>query len=172
MEAVSFDRATARVFNHRPGGSRHIAYQDGAGSICLWVRSDLERDGCAISASAIEWLDGMPGAHFIRLANARGRLDVVMPMDQVPMDQVPMGEAREGRHGRHFIVDPDDLTGPPFAPLRDFGEGGGHSDAGSPARIARAGQPSPPGGAGGGSGQCRTGPASRITSAEAARKMP
>ncbi|ADE86294.1 hypothetical protein RCAP_rcc02564 [Rhodobacter capsulatus SB 1003] len=38
MEAVSFDRATARVFNRRPGGSRHIAYQDGAGSICLCAR--------------------------------------------------------------------------------------------------------------------------------------
>jgi hypothetical protein len=116
-ELLTFDRATARVFNRRPGGSRHIAYQDGAGSICLWVRSDLERGGCAISASAIEWLDGMPGAHFLRLTNERGRLDVVMPMDQVPM-----GEAREGRHGRYFIVDPDDLTGPPFPPLRDFGE--------------------------------------------------
>jgi hypothetical protein len=116
-ELLTFDRATARVFNRRPGGSRHIAYQDGAGSICLWVRSNLENGGCAITASAIEWLDGMPGAHFIRLTNERGRLDVVMPMDQVPM-----GEAREGPYGRYFIVDRDDLTSPPFPPLRDFGD--------------------------------------------------
>lgn len=106
-ELLIFDRARARFFNRRAGASRHIAYQDGAGSICFWVRSGLERGGCAVSASAIEWLDGMPGAHLIRLTNERGRLDVVMSMDQVPM-----GEAREGRYGRHFIVDLDDLTGP------------------------------------------------------------
>ena len=111
------DAATARVFNRRPGGSRHIAYQDSAGAICLWVRSDLERGGCAVSASAIEWLDGMPGAHFIRLTNERGRLDVILPMDQVPMSG-----ARDGRHGPYFIVDPDDLNGETFPPLRDFAD--------------------------------------------------
>ena len=117
MEAVSFDRATARVFNRRPGGSRHVAYQDGAGAVCLWVRSDLERGGCAISASALEWLDGMPGAHFIRLSNDRGRLDVILPLDQVPMTG-----AREGRHGPYFIVDPDDLHGEAFPPVRNFSD--------------------------------------------------
>lgn len=109
-----FDAATARVFNRRPGGSRHIAYQDGAGSICLWVRSDLERGGCAVSTSAIEWLDGMPGAHFIRLTNERGRLDVILPMDQVEL-----GSVREGRHGAYHIVDPDDLRDPDFPPVGD-----------------------------------------------------
>jgi hypothetical protein len=117
MEAVSFDRATARVFNRRPGGSRHIAYQDGAGSICLWVRSELERGGCAVSASAIDWLDGMPGAHFIRLTNERGRLDVILRLDQVPMSG-----ARDGRHGTYFTVDPEELSGESFPPLRDFAD--------------------------------------------------
>lgn len=115
MEAVSFDRATARVFNRRPGGSRHVAYRDDAGSICLWVRSDLDRGGCAVSASAIEWLEGMPEGRFIRLTNERGRLDVILPLDQVEL-----GQAREGRHGPYYIVDPDDLRDPDFPPLRDF----------------------------------------------------
>jgi hypothetical protein len=116
-ESSTFDRATARVFSRRPGGSRHLAYQDGAGSICLWVQSELQGGGCAVSASAVEWLAGMPGAHFIRLTNERGRLDAILPVGEVPL-----GEARDGLHGRYFIVDPDDLNPPDFPPIRDFAD--------------------------------------------------
>lgn len=116
-DALAFDRATARVFNCRPGGSRHIAYQDGNGSICLWVRSELERGGCAISAAAVEWLGTMSGAHFLRLTNERGKLDAILPFDQVPI-----GQPREGRHGQYFVVDPDDLSSPDFPPLQDFSD--------------------------------------------------
>lgn len=112
MEAVSFDAATARIFNRRPGGSRHLAYQDANGSICLWCHSDLARGGVAVSAGAVEWLDGMPGAHFIRLTNAKGGLDVVLAADQVPL-----GPERSGYHGAYHIVDQRDLAVPDFSPV-------------------------------------------------------
>lgn len=111
MEAPSFDRDTARIFNRRPGGSRHLAYKDAAGSICLWVKSTLGGGGCAISANAIEWLDSMPGDHFVRLTNEIGKLDEIMARADIPM-----GEGREGQFGPYFIVELDDLRedAPPF----------------------------------------------------------
>lgn len=43
----TFDAATARHFNRRPGGSRHHAYEDGHGNICLWCQGRSPRGGAA-----------------------------------------------------------------------------------------------------------------------------
>jgi hypothetical protein len=68
--------------------------------------------GFAVSAGAVEWLDGMPGAHFIRLTNAKGELDLVLAADQVPL-----GPVRSGFHGAYHIVDQRDLAVPDFSPV-------------------------------------------------------
>jgi len=108
-DSNTFDVATAQIFNRRPGGSRHLAYQDANGSICLWCRSELARGGVAINASAVEWLKAKPGEHSIRLTNPKGDLDIVLPLDQVPLEQ-----EREGRFGGYYIVDTRDLLVPDF----------------------------------------------------------
>ena len=99
---IKFDAATARVFNRRPGGSRHFAYEDHAGSVCLWCRSELARGGVAISASAVEWLGKQEGAKFIRLTNAKSSTDIVLPLEEVPF-----GQERIGPTGVYHIIDPD-----------------------------------------------------------------
>jgi len=108
-DSNTFDAATARMFNRRPGGSRHFAYEDATGAVCLWCSSKLARGGVAISASAVDWLAATPGERFIRLTNPKGDLDIVLPLDQVPL-----GPVREGDFGSYYIVDPKDLRGPDF----------------------------------------------------------
>lgn len=108
-DQINFDAASAQMFNRRPGGSRHFAYEDSSGAVCLWCRSDLARGGVAISASAVEWLATMQGECFIRLTNPKGKLDMVLPVDQVPLGQV-----RDGHFDGYYIVNQRDLHGPDF----------------------------------------------------------
>lgn len=56
MANTTFDAATARLFNRRPGSSHHLAYIDGDGSICLWCQGKSPRGGVAVNLKAIEWL--------------------------------------------------------------------------------------------------------------------
>ena len=112
MEKTTFDAATAKVFNRRPGGSRQTAYQDATGAICLWCRSDMAGGGVAVNVSAIKWLATMPEPHFIRLTNTRGTMDKILPVGDVPLDH-----QNEGRYGGYYVVDPDDLEVHEFTPV-------------------------------------------------------
>ncbi len=113
-EQQDFDAATARHFNRRPGGSRHHAYQDAAGNVCLWCRGRSPRGGAAVSLSALAWLREREGGKFVRVTNAHGRLDEV-----VPLDDLPEKEPRDGPGGAYIFIDPEDLRGPDFAPVGD-----------------------------------------------------
>lgn len=113
-EEIKFDAATARVIARRPGGSRHFAYEDYVGSVCLWCRSELARGGVAISASAVEWLGKQEGARFIRLTNAKSSTDEILPLEEVPF-----GPERIGPTGAYFIIDPEDLAGPVFTEVAE-----------------------------------------------------
>lgn len=113
-EHQTFDAATARHFNRRPGGSRHHAYIDAAGSICLWCQGRSPRGGAAVSLSALEWLREREGSKFVRLTNPNGKLDEV-----VPLDDLPEKEPRDGPGGAYIFIDPEDLRGPDFAPVGD-----------------------------------------------------
>ena len=113
-EQEKFDSETAEVYNRRAGGSNHAAYRDASGAICLWCRSKLSRGGVAITASAIEWLDTMDGVKFVRLTNPNGKLDIILPLEQVPL-----GTTREGPLGVYYIVDPDVVRVPTFTPVME-----------------------------------------------------
>jgi len=113
-DSNTFEAATARMFNRRPGGSRHFAYQDEAGAVCLWCRSELARGGVAISASAVEWLGKQEGAKFVRLTNAKSGTDTILSFDQVPF-----GQERTGPTGAYHIIDPEDLSGPVFTDVAE-----------------------------------------------------
>lgn len=107
-----FDYETARILKRHAGGTRHTAYQDAAGSICLWVENNHQWGGCTISANAIKWLDELPGAHFIRLTNKRSELDEI-----IARWRVPFGRLHTGPHGDYFNIDLADLRGPIFSPV-------------------------------------------------------
>ena len=109
-DSNTFDAATARMFNRRPGGSRHFAYEDATGAVCLWCHSKLARGGVAISASAVDWLATAQGERFIRLTNPKGDLDIVLPLDQVP----PWGRCAKAISEPTYIVDPEGLARPGF----------------------------------------------------------
>lgn len=113
-ETENFDASTAEVFNRRPGGSRHAAYKDASGAICVWCRSKLARGGVAITASAIEWLEKMDGPKFVRLTNPNGKLDIILPLDEMPL-----GETRDGPLGIYYIVDLDEVRVPKFTPVME-----------------------------------------------------
>ena len=65
--------------------------------------------GVAINVSSVKWLATMPEPHFIRLTNTRGTIDTILPFGDVPLDH-----ENEGRYGRYYVVDPDDLEVPEF----------------------------------------------------------
>ena len=111
-EHHTFDAATARHFNRRPGGSRHHAYIDAAGSICLWCQGRSPRGGAAVSLSALEWLREREGSKFVRLTNPNGKLDEVEPLGELPEK-----EPRDGPGGAYIFIDPEDLRRPDFAPV-------------------------------------------------------
>lgn len=94
--------------------SRHFAYEDDAGSVCLWCRSELARGGVAISASAVEWLGRQEGPKFVRLTNAKSSTDEILPLEEVPF-----GQERTGPTGVYHIIDPEDLAGPVFTEVAE-----------------------------------------------------
>lgn len=111
-ESKTFDAATARHLRARPGGSRHHAYTDGNGSVCLVCESRSSGEGVAVNIGALDWLRRRDGARFVRLKHPGTGWDVILPLDELPENEV-----REGRGGRYMFVDPDDLGGPPFPPM-------------------------------------------------------
>lgn len=114
-ESRTFDAATARHFNRRPGGSRHHAYIDG--SVCLVCESRSSGEGVAVNIGALEWLNKQDGARFVRLKHPGTGWDIILPLDELPENEV-----REGRSGHYMFIDPDDLGGPPFPPMPDGAE--------------------------------------------------
>lgn len=110
----TFDAATARPFNRRPGGSRHHAYEDASGNICLWCQGSSPRGGVAVNLSALKWLRERDGGTFVRLTNPNGKFDEV-----VPLDELPDKELRDGLGGPYIFIDPEDLRSPDFGPVGD-----------------------------------------------------
>ncbi|MEO0487553.1 MAG: hypothetical protein AAF092_16740 [Pseudomonadota bacterium] len=113
-EQTIFDAASAQHFNRRPGGSRHHAYTDANGSVCLWCRGRSPRGGAAVSLSALAWLRERDGAKFVRLTNPARGLDEI-----VPLAELPEKDTRDGPGGSYIFIDPEDLHGPDFAPVGD-----------------------------------------------------
>ncbi|MFV0382732.1 hypothetical protein [Paracoccus sp. (in: a-proteobacteria)] len=84
---------------HTGARSRQYAYQDAAGNVNL---------------SALAWLREREGGKFVRVTNAHGSLDEV-----VPLDELPEKEPRDGPGGAYIFIDPEDLRGPDFAQVGD-----------------------------------------------------
>ena len=89
---TTFDFSSAQLMVI-PSLRNHSFYRDAAGSICLTVVGRHEDRKVAIRDLAIEWLDQMPGAHFIRVINEVGMTDRIAPRYQIQMD-APLRLAR------------------------------------------------------------------------------
>lgn len=92
---TTFDVGSAQMMVS-PSLRHHSFYRDAAGSICLSVVGRLEDGKVAIRDLAIEWLDQMPGAHFIRAVGEDGMTDVIAPRREVQLD-APLSWARMPR---------------------------------------------------------------------------
>lgn len=89
---TTFDFSSAQLLV-RPSLRNHFFYRDTAGSICLTVVGRHEDGKVAIQDLAIEWLDQMPGAHFIRVIDEVGVTDGIAPRHQIQLD-APLRLAR------------------------------------------------------------------------------
>ena len=108
----TFDADTAQPFCSRAGGSRHDAYIDAAGSICLLCKGRTQRGGVAINLGALAWLEQRSGGRFVRLINRGSLFDVTLRLEDLPRV-----EARGQGSDAYMFVDPCDVTCPPFPPL-------------------------------------------------------
>lgn len=106
MNAIRFDWDTAHQMDVRPRHKRHFFVQDADGSVCLLVEASLRDGGKAgkvpIMLAAIEMLDRMTGAHFIRIIGESAKVDLTAPRGEVRLGEVD----RLWNHHR-FIVGPD-----------------------------------------------------------------
>lgn len=111
----AFDANTAKLFEKNVAGSRHNAYRDAHGNICLTCISTTENGGVAMNEAAFNGFKEQQGDKFVRLINQAGKFDITVPLSELPKS------FREGRHGRYCFYDADDFRdGPEFPPPNDY----------------------------------------------------
>lgn len=104
---TEFSVSAAVRIEVKVAGSRHDAYEDDAGNICLESRSRHPKGGVAVSQAAIEWMQEQNcSGRFVRLINLTTKFHEIVPLDAVlPLDWLPYDEP-------FAIIKPDDLLIP------------------------------------------------------------
>ncbi len=113
---IGFDAGTAKHLENGVGGSRHRAYIDANGAVCLFCESESGLGGVAVSVCALDWLEEQQGAErYVRLKNKLSGFDVTVTFEKLPKKPI-----RDGHYGPYVIFDPADFgTPPPFPPPAD-----------------------------------------------------
>jgi hypothetical protein len=111
---IGFDAGTAKHLENGVGGSRHRAYIDDNGAVCLFCESKSGLGGVAVSVGALDWLGGQQSAErYVRLKNEVSGFDVT-----VQLEELPKKPPRDGQYGPYVIFDPADFEAPPPFPPR------------------------------------------------------
>ncbi len=114
---IGFDAGTAKHLEDGVGGSRHAAYSDANGAVCLLCAGKSDLGGVLVNMCALDWLREQQGVErYVRLKNKLSGFDVTVTFEKLPKKTI-----RDGHYGPYVIFDPADFEAPPPFPPRADG---------------------------------------------------